>query len=217
MSTSDQGDAGASSAGLKTTQLPNARAGAIFHAGIASGKFHGVMMPDDAHRLARHLDLNARANRVELVAADPHRLAGEILEDGSGPCGLAHRIGQGLPLLARQLAAELLLARQDLRARAIQDVESLLRVRHRPFGEGLPGGSHGVLDIRGCPAGELANDVLDVRGVDVWGAIGRLDGAAVNQIGECGSHGRYHFSPREGLASESARPSHQPERWCPDR
>ena len=45
MSTSDQGDAGASSAGLKTTQLPNASAGAIFHAGIASGKFHGVMSP----------------------------------------------------------------------------------------------------------------------------------------------------------------------------
>jgi hypothetical protein len=43
MSTSAQGEAGASSAGLKTTQLPNASAGAIFHAGIASGKFHGVI------------------------------------------------------------------------------------------------------------------------------------------------------------------------------
>ena len=43
MSTSAHGDAGASSAGLKTTQLPNASAGAIFQAGIASGKFHGVI------------------------------------------------------------------------------------------------------------------------------------------------------------------------------
>ena len=48
MSTSVHGDAGTSSAGLKTTQLPNASAGAIFHAGIASGKFHGVIAADDA-------------------------------------------------------------------------------------------------------------------------------------------------------------------------
>jgi len=37
--------AGTSSAGLKTTQLPYASAGAIFQAGIASGKFHGVINP----------------------------------------------------------------------------------------------------------------------------------------------------------------------------
>ena len=30
---------------MNTTQLPYASAGAIFHAGIAIGKFHGVMMP----------------------------------------------------------------------------------------------------------------------------------------------------------------------------
>src|SRR5438067_11330266 len=38
MSTSAHGEAGASSAGLMIAQLPNASAGAIFHAGIASGK-----------------------------------------------------------------------------------------------------------------------------------------------------------------------------------
>ncbi len=31
------------SAGLSTTVLPNASAGAAFHSGIATGKFHGVM------------------------------------------------------------------------------------------------------------------------------------------------------------------------------
>ncbi len=30
-------------AGLKTTVLPATRAGMIFHVGMASGKFHGVM------------------------------------------------------------------------------------------------------------------------------------------------------------------------------
>src|SRR6185295_15353197 len=37
--------AGTRSAGLNTTQLPYASAGAIFHAGIAIGKFHGVIRP----------------------------------------------------------------------------------------------------------------------------------------------------------------------------
>ena len=35
--------AGVSDAGLKTTVLPLTSAGAIFHTGIATGKFHGVM------------------------------------------------------------------------------------------------------------------------------------------------------------------------------
>jgi hypothetical protein len=36
---------GASSEGLSTTVLPAARAGAAFQAGIATGKFHGVISP----------------------------------------------------------------------------------------------------------------------------------------------------------------------------
>ena len=40
-----QAQAGACSAGFITTVLPYARAGAIFHAGIAIGKFHGVIRP----------------------------------------------------------------------------------------------------------------------------------------------------------------------------
>src|SRR6185436_13918385 len=37
-------DSGVSVAGLKTTVLPHTSAGAIFHDGIAIGKFHGVMI-----------------------------------------------------------------------------------------------------------------------------------------------------------------------------
>ena len=37
---------GTRSAGLMTTVLPQASAGAIFQAGMAIGKFQGVMMPD---------------------------------------------------------------------------------------------------------------------------------------------------------------------------
>ncbi len=45
ISASAQALPGTRSAGLNTTQLPYASAGAIFQAGIAIGKFHGVMMP----------------------------------------------------------------------------------------------------------------------------------------------------------------------------
>src|SRR5687767_4165872 len=37
-------DSGVCDAGLKTTVLPQTRAGTIFHDGIAIGKFHGVMI-----------------------------------------------------------------------------------------------------------------------------------------------------------------------------
>jgi hypothetical protein len=37
-------DSGVSVAGLSTTVFPQTRAGAIFHDGIAIGKFHGVII-----------------------------------------------------------------------------------------------------------------------------------------------------------------------------
>ena len=45
ISVSAQALAGTRLAGLNTTALPKARAGAIFQAAVAMGKFHGVMMP----------------------------------------------------------------------------------------------------------------------------------------------------------------------------
>jgi len=36
---------GVNVAGLNTTALPHTSAGAIFHTGIATGKFHGVITP----------------------------------------------------------------------------------------------------------------------------------------------------------------------------
>jgi len=45
ISTRAEAVAGVSEAGLKTTVLPQRRAGNIFHVGIAMGKFHGVTIP----------------------------------------------------------------------------------------------------------------------------------------------------------------------------
>ena len=45
ISASSSAVSGVVSAGLSTTVLPQASAGAIFHAAISSGKFHGMTCP----------------------------------------------------------------------------------------------------------------------------------------------------------------------------
>ena len=80
VSTNAQALAGTASAGLNTTVLPYASAGAIFHAGIAIGKFHGVMIDDHAHRLARDGHLDSGTQGVDVLARVPHGLPGMELE-----------------------------------------------------------------------------------------------------------------------------------------
>ncbi len=45
MSAKNNADRGVVSAGFRTTVLPVARAGAIFHASMSSGKFQGMTWP----------------------------------------------------------------------------------------------------------------------------------------------------------------------------
>src|SRR5256886_17523019 len=52
MSASAQPQPGTRSAGLNTTQLPQASAGAIFHAGTPIGEFQGGITPTPPHRPA---------------------------------------------------------------------------------------------------------------------------------------------------------------------
>ena len=138
MSTSVHGDAGTSSAGLNTTVLPNASAGAIFQAGIASGKFHGVIAATTPS--GSRVTSTSMPGRTESIFSPPdaQRFAGEELEDRPGARGLADAVGERLALLAREQPAELVLARQNLGARAVEHVEPLLRRRPRPLRERLP-------------------------------------------------------------------------------
>ena len=91
------------SAGLSTTVFPIASAGAIFHASMSSGKFHGMIWPDHADRHAtrqlplhelrpagvvvevprheRHVDVARLADRLAVV---------ERLEHGEQPAVLLH-------------------------------------------------------------------------------------------------------------------------------
>ena len=54
---------GTRSAGLNTTVLPKASAGAIFQAGMAIGKFHGQISPTTPNRLLHDRHIDARPHR----------------------------------------------------------------------------------------------------------------------------------------------------------
>ena len=72
---------------------------------------------DDAHDancFAGDLDADARPHAWNQFARQPQRLAGEEIEDLGGPHGLANALDQRLAFLARQIAAQLVLASHDL-------------------------------------------------------------------------------------------------------
>src|SRR5204863_6371047 len=75
---------------------------------------------DDAERLARDFDADARAHRLHDFARNAQRLAGEELEDVAGAHHLADRLRQRLAFLAREEIAELGLAAQYLGADRIE-------------------------------------------------------------------------------------------------
>ena len=108
---------------MKTTVLPNASAGAIFQAGIAIGKFQGVMTAVTPSGSRGHLDVEAGAHRGEPLAGHAQRLAREELEDLPGAADLADGLGKGLAFLAGKEVAQLRLAGEDLGADEVERVE----------------------------------------------------------------------------------------------
>ena len=128
---------------------------------------------DDADRLARHLDVDAGAHRRQLLAREAQRFAGEELEDVPGPRRLADAFGQRLAFLARQEPAELVLAREDFGADAIEEVRSLLDRARRPRRSGRFGGGDRRARLRGIGLRVFADHVADVRRI----AIGRCRSA----------------------------------------
>ena len=59
-------ESGVVSAGFRTTVFPQAIAGAIFHASISSGKFHGMIWPATPIGLARRF-----GNAYSSLSAQP--------------------------------------------------------------------------------------------------------------------------------------------------
>ena len=91
ISASEWAEPGTRSAGLNTTAFPYARAGAIFQAGIAIGKFQGAMMPitPTGSRVASMS--TPGLTEANFSPGYSQRFAGEEVEDLARSADLVHR------------------------------------------------------------------------------------------------------------------------------
>ncbi len=179
MSTIDQALSGTSSAGLKTMVLPWASAGAIFQAGMAIGKFQGVMA-NHADRLPRDLDADAGPHTRHDFPRKAQCFAREEIEYLGGANGLADSLGQGLAFLARQIAADLILARmissEAFFSTAWRPADRSGTRRKRRLGR-----RDRLLRLLGSRRGIFADHVARVRGIDV-ARTGVADPFAIDEV-----------------------------------
>ncbi len=164
---------------------------------------------DDADRLARHLDVDAGPHRRQLVAGEPQHFAGEELEDVPGARRFADAFGQRLAFLARQEAAELVLAREDLRADAVEHVRALLDRACRPRRERRFRRGDRRARLRRVGLRVLADHVADVRRIEVGRGGGAGDPFAGDEIAVDVGHRGFPFviraRPRRARLRISAR------------
>src|SRR6202158_3961955 len=100
---------------------------------------------DDAQGFARHLDVNAGADRLNLLPRQPQRLAAEEFEDLSRAHDFADALGQRLAFFARKQPPELVLAGEYRVADGVEQIRAILHRGHRPCGKcGARGANRGV-------------------------------------------------------------------------
>ena len=143
---------------------------------------------DDADRLAGDLDVDAGADGRQLLPGQPQHFAGEELEDVPGTDGLAHALGQRLPFFAREQPADLVLARENIRADLVEDVGAILDATGRPRGKCGLCRSNRVLRLRGIGHGVLADDVAQIGRIAIGRPRRRHDPLAVDVVGELFEH-----------------------------
>ena len=121
---------GVSSAGLSTTVLPAASAGASFHDAIVSGKFHGVISADDTERLAEgHRRRRRRPGSCRrAVALGP---AGVVAEGVDHHPHLAARVADRLAGVARLEHGQRLVLAGERVGQPVQQRASGRRARPR--------------------------------------------------------------------------------------
>src|SRR5690606_10606898 len=114
--------------------------------------------------------------------------AGEELEDAAGAHGLADALCAGLALFAREQRAEFFLAGDDLVADLVERVVARLDAAPGPAREGRPPRGHGALALRGVGVAVLADQVAEVRRIDVLRVGIAGDPLAVDQVLELVRH-----------------------------
>ena len=186
---------GVVSAGLSTTVLPQASAGAIFHASISSGKFHGMTWPatpsgwvgaeagvlelvgpagvvEEVGRGERHVDVAGLLDRLAVVDRLEHgELAAALLDDARDPVEVLARArcrASGPRCVKARRAALTALSTSASSASAISaSTSSVLGVM--------------VLKRLAVPVDELAVDEQAVRRLDVDDRAG-LGGRGVLEL-----------------------------------
>ncbi|GAA2915376.1 hypothetical protein GCM10020221_08870 [Streptomyces thioluteus] len=152
----EQRGEGVVSAGLRTTVLPAASAGAIFHASISSGKFHGMTCPATPSGFGfgpkpACSSLSAPARVVEEVRGDQREI---------GVARLLDRLAVVQRLQDGELAGALL----DDAGDAEEVLGALGAGQRGPLLEGLAGGLDRRVDVLGGRLRDLGEDLLGRRG-----------------------------------------------------
>ena len=149
-----------------TTALPYASAGAIFHAGIASGKFQGVTIPTTPS--GSRITSMSTPGRTERWCSPPTRNASPAknLKIHAARCASPMPSALGLPSSARA-GAELLGTREQLGPDPVERREAARPASRRPTPRGPERGLDRGVHLRRVPHRELAQHIGAVRGIDV--------------------------------------------------
>ena len=204
MSASVHGDAGTSSAGLKTTQLPQASAGAIFQAGIASGKFHGVIAATTP--IGSRVISTSMPGRVESIFSPPGRSASPAKNLKMYPARAASPIpsASGFPCSRESSRpSSSLRARISVPARSRMSNRSCGVVRDH-FLNAVRADAMAWSTSDGRRAGEFADDVGEVRRVDVGACDRSSRWSGRRSDWEMSLSSRPHGKPRSGDVGEVA-------------
>jgi hypothetical protein len=164
-----------SSAGLRTTVLPQASAGPSFQLAMFAGKFHGTMRPDDAERLAKRRSDAARdRDRLAAVLVHGSRVEVEDLRHHADlGAGARDRLADVPRLDPRELLRVLL---YELRETA-QQPRAVHRRDHSPAGERLLRSRDRLVRLFLAGLAELGDRLLR-RGVEDGEGHRTTDGTA---------------------------------------
>lgn len=176
------GAAGHQFGGLEHDRIAIGQRGRDFPGGNGDREVPGRDDADRAHGFARHVDLYARPDRGQLVAALAQGLAGVELEDVAGARDFADAFGQRLAFFPRQQPAQLFAAREDFGADAVQSIRAGLRAAEAPCRLGFVRGGDRGFGHAGVGLGIMIDRVARVGRIDVGDAGRAIQPLAGNEV-----------------------------------
>ena len=165
--------------------------GAIFQLAVAVGKFQGEMTATHAHRLATHVDLDARTDRIGIFSELAQHLGSEIGKELAGTVDLASALGQRLALFPAEQRAQLFSARHQFPADRFENGLARLEPDIAPCRQRSPGRGNGNVELTAiglCVQSDKVGDVRRIAVLDGVNALQPLPGNEISvQLGHCSS------------------------------